>query len=91
MNPFVGFQQKDGHYRNFIPLVLFGWAIKRKDYIDLAISVGIEAACRALFLAGMELSCDWISPLLSAYWNRWIPTTFREKILFGFPKRTRFT
>ncbi|MCI5527352.1 MAG: hypothetical protein V8T62_09320 [Oscillospiraceae bacterium] len=43
MNPLLDFGKKMGIIGILIPLVLFGWAIKRKDYIDLAISVGIEA------------------------------------------------
>ena len=45
MNPLLDFSKKMGIVGILIPLLLFGWAIKRKDYIDLAISIGIEASC----------------------------------------------
>ena len=32
-----------------LPLFFFGWAIKRKDYWDLAISAGIEAVAVLYF------------------------------------------
>lgn len=43
MNPFFDLANKMGIVGILIPLFLFGWAIKRRDFVDLAICVGIEA------------------------------------------------
>ncbi len=43
MNPIFNLDKKMGIIGILVPLFLFGWAVKRKDFIDLAISAGIEA------------------------------------------------
>ena len=86
MNPLLDFGKKMGIIGILIPLVLFGWAIKRKYYIDLAISVGIEALVVLYFW--QEWNYLVIGPL---HLESLDSNTFREKILFGFPKWTRFT
>lgn len=52
MNPLFNFTKKMGIIGILMPLFFFGWAIKRKDYVDLAISAGIEAAVVVYFCMG---------------------------------------
>lgn len=49
LNPILDLDKKMGIMGILIPLFLFGWAVKRKDYWDLAISAGIEAVAVLYF------------------------------------------
>ena len=55
MNPFFDLANKMGIVGILIPLFLFGWAIKRRDFVDLR---GHRGAGGGVFLAGVELPGD---------------------------------
>ncbi len=49
LNPILNLDKRMGIIGILLPLFFFGWAIKRKDYWDLAISAGIEAVAVLYF------------------------------------------
>lgn len=50
MNPIPSITKGMGIVGIVLPLALLAWAIKRKDYVDLAICVGIEVLVVVYFL-----------------------------------------